>query len=160
MWKTIPFELEYEVSNTGEVRNKTTKHIKSLRFSRGGYLRVTLYPSGKTYTVHRLVALVFLTKHDDDVHVNHLDGNKTNNKVVNLEWCTARENFLHAINIGLHIRKDISGCNNPMSKFKMKDIEFIIKNLSNGLTVSEIAKVMSAPYERVRRVAVRQHYKN
>lgn len=58
-WKTIPFEDMYEVSSTGEVRNRQTLHIKSQRYDRYGYKRVTLYPSNKTYTIHRLVMLVF-----------------------------------------------------------------------------------------------------
>lgn len=158
MWKTIPFETEYEVSIRGEVRNKTTKHVKSLRFSRGGYLRVTLYPSGKTYFIHKLVASTYLEKDEFDVHVNHIDGNKTNNHVSNLEWCTAKENFHHAINTGLYVRKDISGYNNPMAKFTKEDIQFIKDKLNSGFKVSEVAKILSAPYERVRRVAVKQHY--
>ena len=60
MWKTIDLEPNYEISDLGEVRNKFTKKVKSLRVDRGGYSRVTLYPSGKTYHIHRLVALAFL----------------------------------------------------------------------------------------------------
>ena len=60
MWKTIEFEPNYEVSIFGEVRSKITNHVKSLRLNKGGYSRVTLYPSGKTYSIHRLVALTFL----------------------------------------------------------------------------------------------------
>ena len=99
MWKIIPFEVNYEVSQNGEVRNATTKHIKSLRKSERGYLRVTLYPSGKTYSIHRLVAITWLDNNNKLPSVNHKDGNKLNNKVSNLEWCTPKENTRHAIDV-------------------------------------------------------------
>lgn len=59
IWKIIPHEQGYEVSSLGRIRNRITLKIKSLRFDRYGYKRVTLYPSGKTYTIHRLVMLTF-----------------------------------------------------------------------------------------------------
>lgn len=96
MWKIIPFEENYEVSQNGEVRNKQTKHIKSLRKSESGYLRVTLYPSGKTYSIHRLVALTWLENPNCLPSVNHKNGNKLDNTVINLEWCTPKENTRHA----------------------------------------------------------------
>lgn len=96
MWKIIPFEPNYEVSNLGEIRNVQTKQIKKLRLERNGYLRVTLYPSWKTYNIHRIVALVFLERPSEDYVVNHKDGVKTNNNVINLEWVTESENCKHA----------------------------------------------------------------
>lgn len=99
MWKIIPFEVNYEVSLNGEVRNATTKHIKSLRRSGSGYLRVTLYPSGKTYSIHRLVAMVWRDNPNKLPSVNHKDGNKMNNMALNLEWCTPKENTRHAIDV-------------------------------------------------------------
>lgn len=85
MWKTIQYETNYEVSNQGQVRNKETGQVKSLRYSNKGYARVTLYPSGKTYSVHRLVAEHYLNNPNLLPSVNHKDGNKRNNVVTNLE---------------------------------------------------------------------------
>lgn len=158
MWKKIDFEPAYEVSKDGRVRNIETKKEKSLRYNKGGYLRVTLYPSGTTYSIHRLVARVFLPLDPDRYHVNHKDGNKTNNNLTNLEWCTSGENFHHAVTTGLIVPKDIRGFNNHMSKFTQKDLDNIKSLYSAGYKVSAIAKSLGFPYERVRRFLKGQHY--
>lgn len=92
-FKVIPFEDNYEVSNKGRVRNRETLSIKSLRYNKGGYLRVTLYPSGKTYTVHQLVGRVWLEdSYEEGLQIDHLDAVRDNNDVTNLEWVTQEEN--------------------------------------------------------------------
>ena len=159
MWKTIEFEPNYEVSVFGEVRSKITGHVKSLRLNRQGYSRVTLYPIGKTYTIHRLVALTFLKESfKEGLVVNHKNGVKTDNNVDNLEWVTCRENTIHAEVTGLYVRPDFKGLNNPMSKFSKEDLDLIIKLSRGGATTSQIAKQLGCPYERVRRFLTGQHY--
>lgn len=66
-----------------------------------GYLCVRVRPSGKIYKVHRLVAMTFISNPDNKPQVNHIDGNKMNNCVNNLEWCSNRENVQHAWATGL-----------------------------------------------------------
>ena len=159
MWKTIEFEPNYEVSTCGKVRNKETKHVKSLRFSSAGYLRVTPYPSGKTYQIHRLVALTFLKdNYEKDLVVNHKNGIKEDNNLSNLEWVTPKRNFHHAIENGLYVRPDISGTRNPSSKWTEDDILEIRVLSKKGLSVKEISEKLSYPYERVRRLITGQHY--
>ena len=159
MWKTIEFEPNYEVSIFGEVRSKITNHVKSLRLNKGGYSRVTLYPSGKTYSIHRLVALTFLKDtYKEGLVVNHKNGVKTDNHVDNLEWVSVKENNNHAERTGLFVRPNYKGLNNPMSKFSEEDLNFINKLSKEGFTTSEIAKKLGCPYERVRRFLTGQHY--
>ena len=159
MWKTIQCEPNYEVSDLGEIRNKLTLQVKSLRLNNQGYSRVTLYPSGKTYNIHRLVALTFLEdSYKDGYVVNHINGVKTDNKVENLEWVSSKENFNHALNAGLYVRKDISGLKNPMSKFTEDDLNNIIHLKNKGFTTADIAKELGFPYERVRRFLKGNHY--
>lgn len=76
--------------------------FKRLKTS-NGYRLVTLSSSNKniSYTVHRLVGFCFIPNPDDKPYINHKDGDKLNNNVDNLEWCTAKENDTHARLTGL-----------------------------------------------------------
>jgi len=115
VWKKHPKFKYMEVSNFGQVRNckpysvqsnlKTKERsltprnkIYSLHESHG-YKYVSYSEDGKGYTlrVHRLVAEIFIPNPDNLPYVNHKDGDKTNNNVLNLEWCSAKENTDHAI---------------------------------------------------------------
>lgn len=104
IWKTIEDYPNYQVSNLGNVKNKKTRRFLTPKIGRDGrYLSVYLCNNGKenTQRVHRLVAEAFLGKHPG-MMVNHIDGNKLNNHLDNLEWCTARENNIHAVKTGLN----------------------------------------------------------
>lgn len=84
----------YEVSNLGNVRRIRDGHQMYKEKSKAGYLRVGLSKNGK-YThllVHRLVAKAFIPNENNYPQVNHIDENKENNRVDNLEWCTASYN--------------------------------------------------------------------
>ena len=97
----------YSISKTGEVINAITGNLIRQRISSNGYMRVNLRSGDKPYelpttkTVHRLVAEAFLPRIYGKEYVNHIDGDKTNNDVSNLEWCTASENITHALRTGL-----------------------------------------------------------
>lgn len=108
-WRPIEgYEGLYEVSNKGRVRSLNYRHTgeaKILRLckNKDGYLCVHLSKNGTRYAkqVHRLVASAFIPNIGDKPQVNHIDGDKTNNKVDNLEWVTGKENMQHAWNTGL-----------------------------------------------------------
>lgn len=108
IWKPIRDLSTYAVSNYGRVRNIRTGRIMHLSETNGGYLQVCLRKDGRYYDkrVHRLVACAFLSDGYDDfeldaLDVNHIDGDKKNNHVDNLEWCTRSENVIHAFKLGL-----------------------------------------------------------
>lgn len=96
------YEGLYSISPDGKVYSHVSG--KYLRYSvhRDGYLKAFLTKGGKTrcYLVHRLVAKAYLQEPDArKTQVNHIDGNKRNNRAANLEWCTAKENIRHAIHV-------------------------------------------------------------
>ncbi|MDY4720711.1 MAG: HNH endonuclease [Clostridium paraputrificum] len=110
----------YSVSNKGNVINNITGRKISARKSSNGYMRVNLrkgnckYEKPKTASVHRLVAEAFLMQIDGKTYVNHINGDKTDNKVENLEWCSAKENTIHSFVTGLQVNP--KGKDNPLSK--------------------------------------------
>lgn len=102
-WKDIKnYEEYYEISSLGRVRNKRTGNILNGDINSIGYRRVFLYsPITKRFFVHRLVAYHFVDGYQENLVVNHKDGNKLNNQADNLEWVTRSENDLHAFKMGL-----------------------------------------------------------
>jgi len=158
IWKDIPgYEGCYQASNLGNIKSlnyNKTKFSKNLVLNKqhDGYVRVTL--NNKSYPVHRLIGITFIPNIFNYHEINHINGIKNDNKVVNLEWCTRSMNTIHAIKTGLQrpikytdsIRKKLSigkiGSKNPASKLKKEDIIFILKNKKN-YTAKEIAKMFN-----------------
>lgn len=111
IWKEIN-ELPYEISNLGTVRRKSgtayyyqnRTHVKPY-VNNKGYLCVNLYKNSKMYKfqVHRLIAISFIPNPDSLPQINHIDGQKQNNAITNLEWTTQQQNVQHAWNNGLRI---------------------------------------------------------
>lgn len=104
-WKKINFASNYQVSNTGLVRNRNTNYILKGRETKRGYVQVNLKIDDKNKFmnkyIHRLVAEFWLDRPQEQEknEVNHKDGNKKNNHISNLEWVSAKENSYHRVNI-------------------------------------------------------------
>ena len=98
IWKDIKdYEGLYQVSNLGRVKRITTGRVLKPLKHANGYLMVKLSKNSIVYTktVHRLVAEAFIPNPEHKSEINHIDENKTNNNVSNLEWMTRKENINH-----------------------------------------------------------------
>jgi hypothetical protein len=105
VWKYIKgYEGLYQISNLGQIKNNKGKY-SIIGIDNCGYYRLNLKKNGKqkTHRVHRLLALVFIENTYNKPFINHIDGNKLNNSLDNLEWCTAKENIIHAVQNKLRI---------------------------------------------------------
>ena len=107
---------QYDVSSDGEIRNHKTGRILKTRLNGHGYFALTLRKEKEQIPVrvHRLVADSFYDGDHSGLDVNHIDGDKSNNHVSNLEFCTRKENIRHAFDTGL--RK-------PRSQIKFRVVE-------------------------------------
>jgi len=107
MWKKLIINGEetlYSVSDIGEIRNDNRGKLLS-QGTEQGYKTVGLHINKKLkkFRVHRLVAMVYIDNPENKPYVNHKDGNRSNNRVENLEWVTPQENTRHAVETGLLI---------------------------------------------------------
>ena len=116
VWKDIKnYEGLYQVSNLGRIRNSNHIILKQYK-NHKGYLITQLSKKGKhcTIIVHRIVAKAFIPNLDNKPQINHINCNKVDNRVENLEWVTNDENKLHAKQHNLC--KSLKGGENPRAK--------------------------------------------
>ena len=141
--------LFYEVNKKGIIRSIDrwiTKSDNKVQFYKGkilkpkidknGYKVVTFSVNGKKYStfVHRVLAIKFIPNPLNLPEVNHKDGNKLNNDLDNLEWCTCKYNTQHSFEMGLNVGK--KGVKHPMCKLTEK---IVLKIRSEkGMTLKEI----------------------
>lgn len=137
----------YEVSNFGNVRSldheTRTKsgHVRSYKGKVLSFGYIEGYPvvniSGKAIKVHKMVASLFIGNPSDYPVINHIDGNKKNNRFDNLEWCTQQQNCIHAFQLGLRKPAINLGYNNGFSK----EVENIVTGQRYGSLKELIRKV-------------------
>ena len=131
----------YCATEDGRIWSIKSQSFISQRINRSGYYCVNLSIRGKckTFIVHRLIAKAFLPNPLNKDTINHKDGNKLNNCVENLEWCTQKENMQHAWRSGLlHPAKGMHTLN---GRFLPSDIYEIRSLYSTGLSQRAIADI-------------------
>ena len=104
IWKPIDFAEGYYISNYGRVRStrKGQDRILKLSHTKDGYIKcgISLHGSSCRFRVSRLVAEAFVPNPENKPTVNHIDGNKDNNRADNLEWCTHKDNVRYSKQAG------------------------------------------------------------
>lgn len=169
IWKpVVGYENNYAVSNLGRVKRTASGcgarvgHVLKAN-PRGdkGYLSVGLRKDGnyKSFLVARIVALTFIHNPEDKPQVNHKDGNKTNNRVDNLEWATNGENAQHAYDLGLNPREKIfeqipkPGELNAAHKLKDNQVvEIRNKYASGNYSLKNISKEYGVYYTTIHKI--------
>jgi len=114
IWKDIPrYEGYYQISNLGRVKSLERKlpfgtsyrikkeSIMIPKFERYYFVNLAIGQKQKTFRIHRLISESFIPNPNNYPIINHIDGNKANNDISNLEWCTYKHNSNEAIRIGL-----------------------------------------------------------
>lgn len=141
IWKDIPIYVgKYQASNLGRIKNIQTNHIMKQQADIDGYFIVSLEGLKKrTYKVHRLVALAFIPNPLNKPQINHIDGNKKNNCVENLEWVTLKENIKHAYKIGIYNSEQHSKAQDKFKKPVLK--------LKNGVIIKRYDSLKQASKE-------------
>ena len=129
VWKDVDgFEGHYQVSNHGRVRS-IKKEILVLKgeYQHNGYKRVRLWKDGRQQhkLIHRLVAMAFLQNPNNYSDVNHIDEDKTNNHVTNLQWCT------HLYNMNFGSVKEKISCGNNGKKASSEAMEKLSNHSRN-----------------------------
>ena len=133
---TVTSEGEFFSDNSGKMktRNRAGTEYQIINFS-------LINGKKKTYRAHRLVLMAFKPVDNmENLEVNHIDGNKKNNRLENLEWCTSSENQIHAFKTGLS--KARRGEESNFSKLRLEDVKRVFDLRKQGLTQAEIATIV------------------
>lgn len=156
LWKPLEEYKGIEISSIGRVRKAANKRRKERILTefpkdRDGYCRCSVQRLDGTLTsqpVHRLVAKAFISNVGNKTAVNHIDGNRTNNRVENLEWVTPRENVVHSFKYGARkVCKDIP------KKVLLTDFQISqIDTLRTLYTVNQIAKIFNIEYQSLKNI--------
>jgi len=146
-WLPIPgYEGRYSVSDQGDVMSMNYNRLDLLKImqphkGRFGYLSIVLFKGNREtrrrFQVHQLVMLAFVGPRPEGLQINHKNGIKTDNRLANLEYCTATQNLQHALDTGL--RRNLFGENHNMAKLTEAQVLEIKAKLAAGEKQKSIA---------------------
>lgn len=168
IWKAIEgYEDSHEISNKGRVRSIDRIDCQGRRLKgnylkpkvgKFGYHRTGLRKDGlqKFHLIHRLVAQAFLLNQDNKSQVNHIDGDKSNNSVENLEWVTPSENNHHAYDSGL--KRAQKGEDNGASKLTKDQVIDIYIRIHKGEKSKLLSMEYGVDYNQILRIKSGKHW--
>ena len=127
-WKTLAIDNRYSISTNGNIISNVYKEPRRLHpvIDNRGYYYVRI--RNKAYNVHRLVALTFIPTNDTTLHIDHIDGNKLNNHISNLRWCTQKENNNNPITRARISRRLMGGKRTPEQRERMSAAQQKVKS--------------------------------
>ncbi len=141
-WKQIAGFPDYEASTMGRIRRLPSGRVMVNCYQTSGYQKVTLRrnPLQKTLLVHRIVAAVFISEIPAGIQVNHINGDKRDNRLENLELVTPKDNLLHAQSIlGVAPVHPGIGSKHHSAKLTEEDVLEIRRLYADGARPGEIA---------------------
>jgi hypothetical protein len=143
VFKIIGRDSRYEISQTSLIRCVKTLIVKKQYIGSTGYYMISISRNNKSkpYRVHVLLAEAFIPNPKNYRYINHIDGNKLNNELSNLEWCTHDMNMKHAFRTGL---VNNTGESNGMSKLTVEKVRQIKKWLLEGHSQYWIARKLGS----------------
>lgn len=149
----IPSLPGYGITKSG----KLYREDREISFRAYEYIIAEVHKEGKRTSVrqHRLLAEVFIPNPKNLPQVNHKDGDKHNNSLDNLEWCTPSENVKHSYETGLASNK---GSRHPRSKFTESDIAQILDLRSQGIKLKDIAALYNVHFSTIGKITTKVHY--
>lgn len=168
IWKEIPGRERFMVSNLGNVKalafqcvwrgrtmDRPEKLVKKSNHSAG--YQVVALGDNKKHFIHRIVMLAFVGPPTGRQDVNHIDGNKHNNALENLEYCDRMHNVRHAIATGL---QDNSGENNGQSKYRESDIRRAYQLVMDGASYTEANRLTGVSVGMIQQVVNGKRWKH
>lgn len=147
--------FDYKISDTGKLFSICSNKFRKLSSkSNCGYLRIDLYKNSKVsyHSIHRLVAQAFLPNPKKYKVVNHIDGNKLNNCVNNLQWTTQSKNCEHRS----RVLGKVTGETHGMAKLKLIDIKTIRNLVKAGVKKTKIAKEFNVSVRTIYNISNRE----
>lgn len=162
IWKEFPNSKGYYISNLGSVFIKKSKKYPKGRLmiqgdfplDKDGYSRISFKRDDGTYTyapVHRIVALVFLPRIEGKDIVNHIDSNRLNNCVDNLEWVTVKENVYHSYQYGKRKKTLKIQRNSTLTSFQISQVSFLRQYYS----LKKISQLFNIKYSTMKNISMK-----
>ncbi len=172
VWKDIKnFEELYQVSNLGRVKScnrfknnngglvKISEKIMKPHLNTSGYYQAILSKNNKKYMplLHRLMAEAFLDNPNNYPQINHINGIKTDNRLENLEWCSASENQKHAYKTGLSETR----FNENARHAKLTNAQVLeIRQLKDRMTLKEIGEKYGVTLHAIHRILANKNWQH
>ena len=160
-FKPHPIFTDYIIYTDGRIFSTLSNKFIDTPLDRYGYKKCVLFKDKiRNYkAVHRVVAETFVLNPYNKPQVNHIDGNKLNNCMLNLEWCDNDYNIKHAIALSLK-KNHVKGCDVYNAKLSNEEVKYIKRMWALGLSQSSIGEILGYSHKLIHKVVNNKSYKD